>query len=268
MALRKINIKHQNRKLITSFYENWEYSGAVDLKFRAIKIWGLVRRVHKGRLKRKQSWANLQRTLHWRTIDNQKLGKAIRAYLRLERHPIRCFMSSARFLEPRAFSKRILGYPRMISSGIVPFEEDTSLESSIETAKILRDILKNDFDFLLVYTGNKSIHAWILNFNWEEWVPKRWLIKNQYKAHLREVGEYLARKTLFAWVRDQAKGRSLDKDTTIDTRRIVPIIGTLNAQTNRVVITLDQKIIEQLTPIEIMEMAERAVSKNRGRTVQ
>ena len=267
MAQRKINIRRQDRKLISSFYSTWEYNGAIDLRFRAIKVWGLVRRIHKGRLKRRQSWANLQRTLHWRTIGNEKLGKAIRAYLKLNRHPIRCFMSSAEFLEPRTFSKRMLGYPRMISSGIVPFEEDTSLESSIETARMLKDILKKDFDFLLVYTGNKSIHVWLLNFNWEEWVPKKWLIRNQHRAPLREVGEYLARKALFEWVKDQADGRSLDKDTTVDTRRIVPIIGTLNAQTNRAVITLNQKIIEQLTPMRIMEMAEHAVS-DRGRTVQ
>ncbi len=264
MALRKININQQDRKFISSFYSGWEYGGSVDLKFRAIKIWGLVKRIHKGKIKRKQSWASLQRTLHWRTIGNKKLGKAIRAYLKLDRYPIRCFMSSAEFLEPRAFSKRVLGHPRMISSGIVPFEEDTSLESSIETARLLRDVLKKDFEFLFVYTGNKSIHTWILDFDWEKWVPKKWLSRNQHKASLREVGEHLARKELFKWVNEQIGNRTLDKDTTIDTRRIIPIVGTLNAQTQRMVVILDRKTIEQLAPIEIMEMAEHAVSKIGG----
>ena len=112
-----------------------------------------------------------------------------------------------------------------------------------------------DYEHIFVFTGNKSIHVWVLDFNWEEWVPKKYLVKNFYKAKIREVGEFLARKRFYEWVVDSTGITNLDKSTATDTRRVIPVLGTLNALTWRKVVRIDRKELELEDPDYILRGA-------------
>ena len=248
-----------DRKRIASFYRGWEYDlNGIDLRFRGIKVMGLVRTIRGGKLKWKVSWAFLHRTVNKRRILNKNVGNAIRAYLSKGRFPLRVFMSSVEFFDPRRLEKRILGVPRILNSGIVSFENDENIGVSIKTALAVSDVLK-DYEYVFVFTGNKSIHVWVLNFNWEEWAPKKYLVRNFYNAKIREVGEFLARKKFYDWVVDATGITNLDKSTATDTRRVIPVIGTLNALTWKRVVKIDRKELELGDPDYILRRATVAL---------
>ncbi len=245
----------KDRNAIRNYYSNWNYDCQdIDLRFRGIKIMGLVRTIKKRKTKWHISWSWLQKTINKRRVNNNNIAIHLRQYINTRRFPLRVFMTSVEFFDPRALGKRRLGYPRILRSGIVSFEEDSSLQSSIHTALILSDVLKN-MQHKFVFTGNKSIHVWVLDFKWEEWVPKKYLVRNYYKAHLREVSEYLARKNFFEWVAETSGVKNLDRSTTTDTRRVIPVLDTLNALTWRKVIELNRKELELDDPNYIQGVA-------------
>ncbi|MCY3412582.1 MAG: hypothetical protein INQ03_13165 [Candidatus Heimdallarchaeota archaeon] len=214
---------------ISEFYETFEIGDEVDLKHRYIKLFAVSSSNREG------LWLRLDKYCNKRRINNKDLGKLIRAIIEKGVYPIRLFHSVSEWLDPRAV---IHGnkQARMLRSGMMVYENDESLNESLLTAQELNSKLSGEKYF--VYSGNKSIHVWWLSFNPLDYIDID--IEDFWKR--REYYDRVARFKAYESMKKQTSF-SLDKRVSIDSRRIVPIIGSLNAITGRTV--------QRITKLEI-----------------
>ena len=234
------SLSNEQKSVIINYYNNWEADSTVNLKHRFIKIFGF------NTVKDRPQWIRLDRYLNKRTIMNAQLGGLIRIIIQKGFIPIRIFHSVAQWLNPRAVmhgNRKI----RLINSGFLIFENDDDLETSLKCAKKLQMTLPGEKYF--VYSGNISIHTW-----WKDFQPEEFLegVKEEELWSNREYYDRVARYTSFNEYQSKLKYK-LDDRVTIDSRRVIPMINTLNAITNRRVLLIDNL---DVTTKKIMEMSE------------
>ncbi len=227
--------------LLRQYYINWEGDKTIDLKFRFIKVFGIDRSQNTTR------WILLHWFVNRRRISNENLPKLILKLFDMNFIPIRLFQSVGEWLAPNRHYNL-----HMIRSGILPLENDDSLLSSIECARQLLDFLPGLCYY--VYSGNKSIHVWWLKFNFEDYFPEEWR-KSIWSQQNREKLDRFARKKAFDSIQDKLSFE-LDKRNAIDTRRVVPIIGTVNAFTGRKVELLNR---EQLMKMDTDSLKDKTL---------
>ncbi len=240
----KLSKKHVSDELIThviQFYTSqYSVDRSVPLKFRNIKGFfydGSTNKFY---------WKSLHNLANKRTFTPEKLVDAIQMSINKGFVPLRLFYSSTQWLEPRRMGHRTDYTPVMIGDGIVVLESDKSLSQSLEDARKVSNFL-SDYNLRFVYTGNKSIHIWIMDFD-----DKKWL--NTSCDLLTNQAQWLARKNLFEYITKEIDSK-FDHQTTIDIRRMIPMIGTLNGFTLRKVTEIPQDLIGRITEHEIIQMS-------------
>ena len=221
--------------IITDYYHDWKGQHEVDLKFRFIRI------VARTRDSSKLKWYHLHQLVNKRRILNHKLPLLLNEIIANDIIPLRIFHSCAEWLAPNEVCTG--RNTRIINSGFLPFENDTNLAESIETAKQLTKILN---DPLIVYSGNKSIHVW------EKFQFKIQNNKELAYSDAREQKERLEREKRFNEIQATISYK-LDRRISTDPRRVVPVIDSINGFTKRKVKSLtpeilnDQDLSEKLT---------------------
>ncbi len=200
----------------------------------------------------KYLWRSLHNLFNKRTFTQEKLKNLIPIGISKGFFPIRIFYSSTQWLNPREVGKEKDFSSFMINSGIAVLESDLNLEESIIHALQIDDVLEEKLRF--VFTGNKSIHVWLTDFNAEKWLDKT------YDILEFSIFELEARRNLFGYVKD-ATGIPLDSQTTIDIYRLIPIVGSLNAFTSSKVLELTRKDLEELSATEIREISKTNLFK-------
>lgn len=161
--------------------------------------------------------------------------------------PIRVFHSVAEWLSPNELNHSSTSN-WLVNSGIVPFENDDALDVSIETAKLVYTKLNGTKH--LVFSGNKSIHVWWMDFNWQEYLNVS--EEEAYsKSSKREKFDRKAR--IIHYHKLQSKiPNSLDYRSAVDTRRVVPIINTINGFTGRLVTKLNYEELNKFNDKDIL----------------
>lgn len=217
------SLNNKQKSIIKIYYQNWEADDTINLKHRFIKIFGF--NTHKNQ----PQWIRLDRYRNKRVISNFMLGALIRSIIEEGFLPIRIFHSVAQWLDPRSV---IHGNrkTRLIKSGYLIFENDDDLETSLKCARELDKILPGEKYY--VYSGNISIHTW-----WRDFHSKSYLVdveEDEFWLN-REYYDRVARYNAFKKIQRKIKF-TLDDRVTIDSRRVIPMLNTLNAITNRRVI--------------------------------
>jgi len=181
------------------------------LKFRYIKLYGYDNDTGK------IMWFYLHRILNRRALINSSLKVSIAKIIEDGIYPIRLFFSASEWSYPYLIHGLKSRRTRYLSPGIIPIESDIDLESSKVVAKTL--IEKFDWNFKLVYSGNKSIHVWYYE------IPG--------SHNIQTVEEDLSfREEIFERV-SASTPLELDRRTTVDSYRVLPVIGSLNGFTMR-----------------------------------
>jgi hypothetical protein len=220
---------------IRDYYETWTGSNLISLKHRTIKI--LVRSLSDPEIR----WYHFHQLINKRRIYNDGFSEQIRDIMALDLIPLRIFQGCVEWLAPNEVNRS--SSPRMISSGFIPVENDDDLKTSLKTAQLMRELEPNSS---FIFSGNKSIHTWI--YSQSPTLSDRELAH----ADLREAAELKFRKSYFKKIQRKIP-YELDSRITQDTRRVVPIPGSLNAFTGRVVTILDS--IAEISPEEIIRQS-------------
>lgn len=211
--------------LIKEFYTDWIADDTLQLQHRYIKLFGFDTNL------KKAGWYRLDKFANKRRIQNDNLGNEIIKMIEKGIYPIRIFQSVAEWLDPRSVIHQN-DKVRMISSGILVLENDDTLADSIECAKLISSYLEGNKTF--VYSGNQSIHVWYHDF-----YPESHLNISEREFILkREYYDRVARYNLYEYIQKQLQYK-IDKRVTIDSRRVVPCINSLNALTGRIVTKVD-----------------------------
>ncbi|MHA2250594.1 MAG: hypothetical protein ACXAD7_09530 [Candidatus Kariarchaeaceae archaeon] len=239
-------ITSEQISLLKQYYNDWQGDFTVNLKFRYVKVFGLDVQTKQTR------WIILHRFVNKRRITNEKLPIFVRVLFQKSFIPIRLFQSVCEWLAPNEIYPIQTSKPHMLTSGIYPLENDDSLISSIECARKVNDHLTTKRH--LVFSGNKSIHVWWLGFNYEDFIPEEWK-KNVWKGTNRENLEQWARKRVFKKIQQHIPYK-LDRRNAVDTRRVVPIISTINGFTGRKVVELNQQEILKLSHTDIIKKSQ------------
>jgi len=208
--------------LLRSYYKNWVFEDSIQLKFRYIKVFG-----HNLDINQPQ-WIVLHRKTNKRRIYNDTLVQNIQTLIDYDFVPYRIFQSVAEWLSPNEIEKQQAHY--MLKTGIIVLENDDSFEKSVQTAiEISREWNE---DFRLIYSGNKSVHAWLSidENNYLEDMP----VNQVWAKGQREKIDKQIRKSIYENMQDKIS-HEIDKRSAVDTRRVVPIVGSLNAFTGRIV---------------------------------
>ncbi len=217
----------QYRKLAESLYSEEWISSIRDfyieefrdpefpsLKFRYIKFYGY------DSIKKTYMWFYLHRVLNRRSFLQGSLKKSLIQVISKGIVPIRLFFSAAEWSYPYLIRGLKSRRTRYLSPGIVPIESDVSLEVSHEVARVLAGALHGDKKF--VFSGNKSIHVWLYNFD----SGSSWDISS-----IETVEEDLEFRRYVFDVAQSLVPHELDRRTTEDTYRVLPVIGSLNGFT-------------------------------------
>lgn len=233
------NLGEVDFEIINQFYsDHFEPDPSMNFKFRALR--GFFYDANRKTF----YWRSLHNLFNKRTFDHKRLKSLIPEGIQRGYFPIRLFQSSTCWLDPRSMGRKTDTQQVMIGNGIAVLESDVSLEDSIsETLQAVKLLTNNKLR--LIYTGNKSIHIWITDFDTKEWVEQECIY--DLECHLE------ARKRLFMEISKQGKFK-FDPQTTIDIRRLIPIVGSLNGFTGRVV---TEFTIEQLESSSADEIRER-----------
>lgn len=221
---------------IQQFYESWQGQQLIDLNFRFIKI--LARHLKET----EPRWYFFHQLVNKRRISNEMLPELLRSIIDEGIYPLRIFASCTEWLAPNEVWRKET--PRIIRSGFVPFENDDNLHASINTACELVSVVK---DPVLIYTGNKSIHVWV-PISISQLSDKELAFADQ-----RELAELNYRYQFFEQIKSQIS-YNLDKRVSTDTRRVVPIPGSLNAFTGRKVINIK--------PSKVCELNDQMIKEN------
>ena len=230
-----------NIKALRNYYSNLKVDLTINLKFRYIKVYTYD-------LKNLEfNWLSLGRFFNKRRILNSQLPSYLLSLIEKKLIPLRVFQSATTWLSPAEVFIKNQG-SRLLESGIFPFESDENLEKSILAARQLSQILTG---YNIIYSGNKSIHIWWHNLNFED---KTTLTQEQIYSHkfMREQEERRLRKIVFADLQSQID-YPLDRRNAVDTRRVVPVIGSVNGLTGRVVTKISKEMLFKTTPTELRQ---------------
>lgn len=225
----------QNIRVLEEYYQNWEGMKQIDLNFRFVKIFGIDQSSSSGK------WINLLNFINKRRVQNHKLNRYILELFDKDFIPLRIFHSTTEWLAPNEVWIQENYHPRIIRSGFMPFENDDSLEVSIQTAREVDQLLEN---LIFVFSGNKSIHSWYF-FEIEDYISNFTTDNFAYGSDREELERKIRRKIFFK-IQNQIS-HELDKRIAFDSRRIVPMIGTVNGITGRKVIELTKADLYQIT---------------------
>lgn len=226
---------HQIETLYAYYRDIFEIDQTIQLKFRFIKVFGLDIE------KQSASWIRMDNYLNKRRIGNDTLKKNILELIDRGIVPIRIFHSASEWLSPDLVNYTKTFEERMIRSGFLILENDESLDASIQLANELNKIL--DGDKLFVYTGNVSIHTWYTSFN-----ISNYFLEKPSETELwgnREKYDRIARYEALKRIQDKVT-ITIDDRPAIDSRRVVPIINTLNGFTGRRVTRIDDGSLSSL----------------------
>ncbi len=213
---------HQIEALYGFYRDDFEIDQSVQLKFRFIKVFGLDIE------NQTVSWMRLDNYLNKRRIGNENLKRSILELIDRGIVPIRIFQSASEWLSPNLVNYTKTFQERMIRSGFLILENDESLDISIRLANELNRIL--DGDKLFIYTGNVSIHTWYTSFDIDSY-----LLEKPNESDLwgdREKYDRIARFEALKRIQEKVS-ITIDNRPAIDSRRVVPIINTLNGFTGR-----------------------------------
>ncbi len=221
---------------IKEFYKN-EYrpDATIPLKFRFIKSFmfdensGLF------------IWRSLHTLLNKRRFNENKLREDIIKAIDLGFTPIRIFHSVSNWLAPNEIRYTKSQNGRLLNSGLFVLESDKNLKTSIEVAAKISQIYSNH-KLYLVFSGNRSIHVWFSDFDFTQIIKNPTLLDN-------EKDDLKARRKFFYKLPTDLPAR-LDPQTSIDSRRVVPIIGTLNGFTMKRVTLLKELMDEEQIQIQ------------------
>lgn len=226
--------------LIIKYYRGWKSQQIIDIKYRFIKIF--ARNINS----RSSDWYLLHQLVNKRRIDNNLLPKLINAIIDQGIIPLRVFHSTTEWLAPDEVWENRHHHPRIIRSGFVPFENDDDLATSLKTAIEVSNLLPNCY---FVFSGNKSIHSWY-PVDFSESLKD----VDIADAKQRETTERNLRYELFHRIQKQTS-YTLDNRISADPRRVVPVIGTLNALTGRSVFLLPNDL-ETLSEEDIIQKSQ------------
>ncbi|MHA2090196.1 MAG: hypothetical protein ACW98K_04995 [Candidatus Kariarchaeaceae archaeon] len=223
--------------LLKNYYSTWSGNYTVDLKFRLIKIFGV------DLVQNSSRWISLHRFVNKRRLDNQNLPSLLLKLIDQQFIPIRVFQSVSEWLAPNE-----VHHLRMIRSNIFPIENDDSLSKSIACAKEVAETLAGEK--LYVFSGNKSIHVWWINFEFEHFLTSP-LQESLGTTNQSEKFNRIARSKAFKDIQQKITHK-LDRRISEDTRRVIPIIGTVNAFTGKTVLQMDYETLMNITPSELL----------------
>ena len=229
---------------IIKYYKEWRGNFEIDFKFRFLKAFTL-------NIERNTtSWIYLHRVMNRRRIKNSKVPLIIRHLIDENIIPIRIFYSVSEWLAPNEIDKR--KFPWILKSNILPIETDETLEISLNFAKCISS--KIDGDRKYVFSGNKSIHIWFMNFNFENYLEKseKQMILS---AQTRERYDRIARRRFTESIQ-KFSNVEIDMRNAIDTKRVLPIIDSINGFTGNKVIELDATQLKNLTTEQIQMQAK------------
>ncbi|MCH8906195.1 MAG: hypothetical protein IH840_03815 [Candidatus Heimdallarchaeota archaeon] len=208
--------------LVRSYYNNWEFHDSIQLKFRYIKVFGLNLRDNQAQ------WVILQRKTNKRRIYNHTLAENIQSLIDCQFIPYRIFQSVAEWLSPIEIEKKQPHY--MLKTGIIVLENDDTFVKSVQTAiQVCEDW---DQGYRLIYSGNKSVHVW-LSIDENEYLTGK-SNREIWGRGQREKIDKQIRKTVHQNIQARVDNE-IDHRSAVDTRRVVPIVGSLNAFTGRIV---------------------------------
>lgn len=222
--------------LLKNYYTAWSGNYTVDIKFRMVKIFGVDLAQNSSR------WISLHRFANKRRLNNQNLPSLLLKLIDQQFIPIRVFQSVSEWLAPNEVHNL-----RMIRSNIFPLENDDSLSKSIACAKEIAETLAGEK--LYVFSGNKSIHVWWINFVFENFLTSTQQQRLSL-THQSEKFNRIARSKAFKDIQ-QKISHKLDRRISEDTRRVIPIIGTVNAFTGKKVLQMDYKTLMNISSFEL-----------------
>ncbi len=220
-----LSLKQSHLEIIKQYYNRWEADNTINLKHRFIKLFVLNKTASK------TMWIRLDKYFNKRRIQNRDVGNLIRKLIEENIYPVRIFQSVSEWLDPRAVIQGNKN-TRLINSGLLVFENDDSLEESILCAKELDTVLKGNKTF--VFSGNISIHVWYHDFVAENYIKvneEEFIIKREYYDRVARYNAFVEFKEKINY--------DIDKRVIIDSRRVVPMINTINALTGRIVTKLE-----------------------------
>ncbi|RMG38043.1 MAG: hypothetical protein D6732_05585 [Methanobacteriota archaeon] len=230
------SLGEEDFETIRKFYRKYFHPDPkMDFKFRSLK--GFFYDANRDTF----YWRSLHNLFNKRIFDHGKLQFLIPKGIEKGYYPIRLFQSSTRWLDPRSMGKKTDFRQIMIGNGMAVLESDTSLEESISVALKCNDLLQEEKK-RFIFTGNKSIHIWVVEFDPKKWVGRDCIL--DLECHLK------ARKVFFDSIQEKIAVK-LDPQTTIDIQRLVPIVGSLNGFTGRVVTELSIGDIKQFDAQQI-----------------
>jgi hypothetical protein len=213
---------HQIETLYSYYRDIFEIDQSIQLKFRFLKIFGLDTE------NKSVSWIRMDNYLNKRRIGNNNLKKNILELFDKGIVPIRIFHSASEWLSPDMVDYTKTFQERMIRSGFLILENDESLSISIKLANELNQILEGEK--LFIYTGNVSIHTWYTSFNITDYFLEQPSESELWRN--REKYDRIARIEALKRIQDKVS-IPIDDRPAIDSRRVVPIINTLNGFTGR-----------------------------------
>ena len=238
-----LELSNYQLEAINRYYRNdFEIDQSIQLKFRFIKVFGLDIE------NQKATWIRLDNYLNKRRIGNANLRKNILELIDRGIVPIRMFHSASEWLSPNLVNFTKTFKERMIGSGFLVLENDVSLDTSIQLANELNSILQGDK--LFVYTGNLSIHTWYTSFDIENYLSD--LPDETELWGNREKYDRIARFESLKRIQEKASV-TIDDRPAIDSRRVVPIINTLNGFTGRKVTKIASNSLSSINSETLMQ---------------
>ena len=229
---------------IIKYYKAWNGNFEINFKFRFLKAFTLNIETNT------TQWIYLHRVINRRRIQNKDVPLIIRNLIDENVIPIRIFYSVSEWLAPNEIDKR--KFPWLLKSNILPIETDETLAISLDFVKYISSKIKGNRKY--VFSGNKSIHIWLMDFSFENYLEeseKRMILS----AQSREKYDRLARRR-FTESLQKFSNIEIDIRNAIDTKRVLPIIDSINGFTGNKVIELDATQLENLTTEKILMQAK------------
>jgi hypothetical protein len=216
------------------YYHDFTVSNLIDLKFRFIKIFCWDEKENSF------YWNYLHRALNLKRIYNHEFQSKILEYIGTGRYPLRVFASASKWLNPDKIRNQKFDKLRLMDIGILSLESDYNLDVSVESSLQLNEVVEEPHFF--VFSGNKSIHCYLYNINYDKWLSKGELDK--FMIHPEKIS-YQMRERIYNFYQSKVEFK-FDKRTATDPRRVIPLPNTLNAFTMKVAKSLDINEISNL----------------------
>lgn len=224
-------LNDQRLQLIKSYYsKSWiQFS---QLQFRYAKLFAY------NASESSYYWISPARYANIKRLTAAKFELFVSQLLQMDIYPLRIFQSSCEWLNPDRVELPTHHQRYLLNAGIFAIECDTNLADSLENSQVLSQIVHDTTWY--VFSGNKSVHAWIMNAELSSWI-----IESDQSSYENTVLQ--ARQRYFEYLQ-QRLPHPTDSRTALDTRRILPMIGSLNALTGRIVTKLAKNEVATLSP--------------------